>query len=1219
MSRPELDRQEAILDLLGDLRGPQPLKQLFWTELNYERVNQPLSRRGWPKGANEALAEDPILFAEHAGFSIIYGRLASERLLLTRERPVVTRLLRDHPYALFVFSNTGQDRWHFVNVKLIADSGDRTRRRLFRRITIGPEERLRTASERIAMLDLATISEDLFGLSPLLIQERHDEAFDVEAVTDEFYRGYEGVFKALWDDLARQTTDRHWAHDYALQFLNRVMFLYFVQRKRWLGDNTEFLEELWKEYRSSQQSKDSFVSKWLNVLFFEAFNNRYQNRHRHFSKWVNEALSLAPSPHGGLFRENDDLDRQRHDVTMADNRFEQVFKFLQRYNFTIAESTPLDQEVAVDPEMIGKVYEGLVNVAEEIDQRGEAGIFYTPRTEIDLMCRLALVDNLANHLGAEHKGLLYEAVFAYEPEEKDQADEHLAKAGLWPDLAERLRDIAVVDPACGSGSFLVGMLQILDDLQERANRQLQREETVYERRKRIIGSSLYGVDVMEWACRVAELRLWLALIIDALFTREELAIRQEPLLPDFSFNIRPGDSLVQEVAGINLRHRRGREDIPKQVKRRLRALQNAKSAFYNNEPDPKFKTGKAIRNEEVSIFRDLLAAKVKDLDDEAKGLMRLNAQETARQMTLDAKVQGPTPQLKLAREKREHDIEQLMTEKDGVEAIRGQLRRPEDVPFVWDIAFAEIMESDRRGFDIAIGNPPYVRQESIYDPSEPREGVTRASKRDYKAKLARAVYQAYPRFFAYTFRADTAGHKLDARSDLYIYFYFLALSLLNKSGSFCFITSNSWLDVGYGRDLQEFLLKHCHVKMVLDNQAKRSFARADINTVIVLFSAPDDSRQWGLDETARFVMFRVPFEHVLSPVIFQEIEEAGERTSTQEFRVLPIGQKESLADGCAMPGDADAGAKARSKATPGPLIKTDRYVGNKWGGKYLRAPGIYWRVLEKARGKLVRLGEVAKVRFGIKTGANEFFYLNEEEVRQWRIEDRFLRPVIKTPRDCPSIHICAHDLKLLVFMCSEAKSRLKGTRALEYIEWAEGEGLDERPSLAGRELWYALPELRAEVLWWKSVGERYCCFWNPESFFADQRNYPIQCRPELTMPLLVTLNSTFDRLFLEVSAREMTGAYTVIELSVEAVRQKETIDPRWLMSVRGWPGALTSFKELMGRPILNLNVELLKDDRRALDVFIARALGLSERDVDDLYETVQGLVYGRLEKSRFAL
>src|SRR3970282_1834416 len=120
-------------------------------------------------------------------------------------------------------------------------------------------------------------------------------------------------------------------------------------------------------------------------------------------------------------------------------------------------------------------------------------------------------------------------------------------------------------------------------------------------------------------------------------------------------------------------------------------------------------------------------------------------------------------------------------------------------------------------------------------------------KKEYKEKLLRSIQAHFP-FIT----------KIDKKSDYYIYFYFHGLSLLNDKGSFCFITSNSWLDVGYGADLQEFLLKHSHVKLVLDNQVKRVFSNADINSIIALFSAPDDRHEWALDKTARFVMFKVP-------------------------------------------------------------------------------------------------------------------------------------------------------------------------------------------------------------------------------------------------------------------------------------------------------------------------------------------------------------------------
>jgi hypothetical protein len=131
-----IDRQQSVLDLLKNFWGLDPLKQLFWSELNYQRINQPLSRRGWTDTVANILAEDPILFAgggESNDFHVIYVRLASDRLLLGDERQIVSRLMRDHPYALFVISNVTQDRWHFLNIKY---DEELVRRRLFRRITV---------------------------------------------------------------------------------------------------------------------------------------------------------------------------------------------------------------------------------------------------------------------------------------------------------------------------------------------------------------------------------------------------------------------------------------------------------------------------------------------------------------------------------------------------------------------------------------------------------------------------------------------------------------------------------------------------------------------------------------------------------------------------------------------------------------------------------------------------------------------------------------------------------------------------------------------------------------------------------------------------------------------------------------------------------------------------------------------------------------------------
>ena len=156
------------------------------------------------------------------------------------------------------------------------------------------------------------------------------------------------------------------------------MFLYFIQRKRWLGGDTNFLRTFWESYRSANRPDDSFVDRWLNVLFFEAFNNRFHGGHRQFPDDIRKALASAPYLNGGLF------------------------------------------------------------------------------TEIDLMCRLALVDNLANHLGEEYKPALYQAVFAFDPDDKTDADKKLIESNLWDSIGQRLSGIAIVDPACGSRAFLSG-------------------------------------------------------------------------------------------------------------------------------------------------------------------------------------------------------------------------------------------------------------------------------------------------------------------------------------------------------------------------------------------------------------------------------------------------------------------------------------------------------------------------------------------------------------------------------------------------------------------------------------------------------------------------------------------------------------------------------------------------------------------------------------------
>ncbi len=1218
------DWPAIVQERLKELSTPNSLdslKNLFWKDLEYTRVSKPLPYHyRWSQTLQQSLYEkDPILHLATGGsdneFDVLYIHLKSPKLLPGEERPIVMELLKSHLDALFIFSNASQDRWHFVNVKQDAQNA---KRRLLRRITIGPEERLYTASHQLAKLQMANREQ----ASRLDIRQWHEEAFNVEEVTKRFFEEYKALFKVLQIDLKNQTSasDFVWAHDYALQFLNRCMFLYFIQRKGWLGGDREFLHTFWESYQTTNHEQDTFFESWLQVLFFEAFNNRFHGGHTYFPQSIQNILANAPYLNGGLFARNT-LDSQQTFV-ISDERFAQVFAFFEKYNFTITEDSPLDQEVAVDPEMIGRVYESLVNVSTEIDERGDAGIFYTPRTEIDLMCRLSVVDYLNNHLGESDervKPALYDLVFALEPHEKSEADDGFNQFNLWKQLHTLLEEITVLDPACGSGSFLVGMLHVLDDIEDRVNQYCDVDENPYRRKMRIIRESLYGVDSMGWAVHIAELRLWLALIVDAdtspdsgMASETERHVRTVPLLPHLSFKIRQGDSLVQELGRLNMGRKQLISGLPRPFTVRLNLLKADKRKYFHGPG----KSREAIEQDEFRLFCDILDDRIQTKREKIKSHLRvieeLKGERSLFDNTLTSSENIPTSstnnKTKIAdREKLiaadEQELEELLL-------ARARLVNPKDVPFVWDLAFAEVIDEPKNGFDIVIGNPPYVRQEQIADPHLPRNvALTADSKRAYKNKLARSVYQAFPEFFGYIEGNITAKHKIDAKSDLYIYFYLHGLSLLNEKGSFCFITSNSWLDVGYGADLQEFLLTNCRVKMILDNQYKRSFATADVNTVITLFSAPAKKPgEAELSNVMRFVMFKVTFEHILAADVFRKIEQIAVRSQTPEYRVYPITQKDLLADGytyAVESGEDSPRPKKGHKTTVTTIKETSTtYAANKWGGKYLRAPEIYWTIIEKGRGKLVRLGDIAEVRFGIKTGANEFFYLDEAKAKQWHIEEEFLRPVIKSPKECKNILIDPHTLKSRLFVCHKSKEELKGTAALTYIKWGENQGYHNRPSCANRNKWWDLgvriaPRLGFNYLIDSTARTLYA----PNDCFFSDNFQEVHITSQLVLPLCTSLNSIIFQLMVNVAGRANFGD-GLLKIQTYEVSDLLCLNPTSINVYDSEVFASSSWDVL--HPSL---------DRRSLDTIVFDALNLTQGEQDAVYEAVIGLVESRLKKA----
>ena len=589
------------------------------SDLGYEYNNDPVTSLFSDWTENQlALLNQIILLGHHGEFQIFWVRLNNEKLNKSHQRTIINLINRRFPYNLCIFSNADDTVWDFVNIKAVKtkespEDKEPKKRQYLRRIRIDQTERLRTAVERISLLKVPGDGVHHFDL-----QKQHDDAFDVEKVTDAFFHDFKIVFAGFKNHLAELTNDDEWAHAFGLQFFNRLIFVYFIQKKRWLGNNPEFMKMYWEAYQKTKHPENSFSDKWLGILFFEAFNKKFSH-----PQWLpnkfQSILQLAPFLNGGLFK-NTELDQKYH-ATIHDTEFQNVFDFLQSYNFTITEDSPIDQEVAVDPGMIGKIFETMTFVEGDIEKAHSLGIVYTPRTEITLMCRLALVDRFANEFGIEYKNLFYELFFAFTEEEKNAADQSISDQNLWPNIGEFLEKVTVLDPAVGSGSFLVSMLNILADLKMRANEQLGIQDKIYRVKKNIVGRSLYGVDIMDWAVHVCELRLWLQLVVETDFEKlEERTI--EPLLPNLDLNIRSGDSLVQIVGEVNFSHLHLTK-LPPHLKGKITALKGEKRKYFYNDPNRKYKTKKYVDSAELAIFREILDQQIHERREDLKRMDRI--------------------------------------------------------------------------------------------------------------------------------------------------------------------------------------------------------------------------------------------------------------------------------------------------------------------------------------------------------------------------------------------------------------------------------------------------------------------------------------------------------------------------------------------------------------------------------------------------------------------
>jgi hypothetical protein len=537
-------------------------------------------------------------------------------------------------------------------------------------------------------------------------------------------------------------------------------------------------------------------------------------------------------------------------------------------------------------------------------------------------------------------------------------------------------------------------------------------------------------------------------------------------------------------------------------------------------------------------------------------------------------------------------------------------------------------------FDAVIANPPYIRQEVMG--ADDKRRVERRLERD-RARLP-DIY--WPRW--------------SGRSDMYVYFFARSIAFLKEGGRLVFLTASSWLDVEYGVALRRFLVENFRLLAVIESDAESFFDDASINTAITLAERePDHQRRES--NIVRFVRVVKPLGEVYSrhqnvSEFARAIERAASPVSAPTHSIRLVRQADLLGS------------------------------GEQGWGRYLRASDLFFEIVERGSARLKPLSDMAGVRFGVKTGANDFFYFDSEATNgsgamrrlgdvatvrrglttganaffylntatgqgkvgdrpvdahpalvtvedgtgaRQLIESRFLSPVIFSLKEIAGIVIGPGRARKLLFNCPAARKELAGTRALDYIRSGERAGYHLRPTCAARGRWYnAVRGMKpAPLIFPSKVGERWVVALNRAGVFEDKKLYGIFPERRIRAGLLAALlNSTWARYYAEITCRQMTGAQPIADIDVSVAERILLPDPRALSTSlkRRLEAALN---EIARRDVFSVFEEVKRADRRRLDLLVLEAIGFDdelerEKTLDLLYASVTEIVRRRLAKSR---
>ena len=469
-----------------------------------------------------------------------------------------------------------------------------------------------------------------------------------------------------------------------------------------------------------------------------------------------------------------------------------------------------------------------------------------------------------------------------------------------------------------------------------------------------------------------------------------------------------------------------------------------------------------------------------------------------------------------------------------------------------------------QGLDVVVTNPPYTRQEEM----------------EYKDQI---------REEALTY-SDGSKIPLDARAGIYAYFFTHSAKFLKNHGMMGQITSDTWLDVGFGEDLKRFFLDHFKIHAIIWYDV-RAFEKALVGTCITILKKEDESKEARENNTVKFVRIKkaMPTEEIV-----RTIETAKEDFENERIGVTVKKQKEL----------------------------EPKY---KWG-IFLRAPTIYFKISNN--NKVTELGKIASVRRGITSGANEFFYLDKEKIKLWSLEKEYLKPIVMSPKEM-KIEVDPRDLSQWVLVVHKSKEELSKENAnvLKYIQWGEetdttikggkkggsvAKGFHNLSTVKSRKLWYDIGEREsAPILRSRRIWERCVYLLNKAHALANDSLYEIRPKNKNDIVVLAgILNSSITALISELEGRFYGGG--VLELEVYETKVMTVIDPSKL-SEKERRRIETMFSKICEAENKG-DEKLEKEARTELDNAVFDVLKLKEKERKQVYEGLESLRRMRLQR-----